>query len=531
MVQESVRSRRGMVAAPHVFAAEAGREVLAEGGNALEAALAAGAALVAAYPHMNHLGGDAFWLVREPSGRVRYIEACGYAGSRATREFYREQGLDEIPVRGGLAALTVPGVVGGWKVLLEAAITHGGRMPLTRLLEPAIARARRGYVVSRSYAWRFTTERGEKIEVPGFAETFLADGKPPQEGAVLPAGRLPETLEQLARAGFDDFYRGDVGREIAADLERIGSPVTRSDLERYQARLREPLSLAIGPGTLFNSAPPTQGVASLIILGIYDRLGVAQAEGFEHLHAIIEATKRAFLIRDRVATDPDRATEDPNAYLTAAALDREARAIDRQRAAPWPQPARKGDTVWFAAADASSLVVSCIQSLYWEFGSGCVLPGTGVLMQNRGSSFSLDPKSANALEPGRRPFHTLTPALAVLKDGRVLAYGTMGGEGQPQTQAAVFTRHVFHKVPLGEAIDRPRWILGRTWGTTITNVRLESRFAEGVVERLKAAGHDIEVIPDAYNEVMGHAGGVVLHADGTLEGAHDQRSDGGAAGA
>jgi gamma-glutamyltranspeptidase/glutathione hydrolase len=403
-------------------------------------------------------------------------------------------------------------------------------MPLGRLLEPAIARARQGYVVSRSYAWRFTTGRGEKIEGPGFAETFLADGKPPEEGAVLSAGRLPTTLEQLAHAGLDDFYRGDVGREIAADLEDIGSPVTRLDLDRYQARMREPLSLPIGSGMLFNSAPPTQGIASLIVLGIYDRLGVGQAESFEHLHAIIEATKRAFLIRDRVAVDPDRAMEDPAAYLTPEALDRETRAVDPERAASWPQPPRKGDTVWFAAADASGLVVSCIQSLYWEFGSGCVLPRTGVLMQNRGSSFSLDPKSPNALEPGRRPFHTLTPALAVLKDGRVLAYGTMGGEGQPQTQAAVFTRYVHHKVPLGEAIDRPRWILGRTWGSTITNVRLESRFAEGVIERLKAAGHDIEVIPDAYNEIMGHAGGVVLHPDGRLEGAHDPRSDGGAIG-
>jgi gamma-glutamyltranspeptidase/glutathione hydrolase len=531
MAQESLRARRGMVAAPHRYAAEAGSAVIAEGGNALEAALATGAALIAAYPHMNHLGGDAFWVFREPSGRVRYIEACGYAGSRATRELYREHGLDEVPARGPLAALTVPGVVGGWKLLAEAARAHGGRMPLARLLEPAIARTRQGYPVSRSYAWRFTTGRGENIEAPNFAATFLADGKPPAEGMVLPAGRLPETFEQLARAGLDDFYRGDIARELAADLERIGSPVTRSDLARFEARLRAPLSMPVAPGTLFNSPPPTQGIASLIVLGIYDRLRAAAAESFEHLHVLIEATKRAFLVRDRVVTDPDRLTEDPAASLAAEALDREARAVDMRRAAPWPQAARKGDTVWFAAADASGLVVSCIQSLYWEFGSGCVLPRTGVLMQNRGASFSLDPKSHNPLEPGRRPFHTLTPALAVLNDGRVFAYGTMGGEGQPQTQGAVFSRHIHHQVPLGEAIDRPRWILGRTWGTSITNVRLESRFAEQLVERLRAAGHDVEVLPEAYSEVMGHAGGVVLHPDGTLEGAHDPRSDGGAAGA
>jgi len=530
MVQESVRSRRGMVAASHRYAAEAGKEVLAEGGNALEAALATGAAIVVAYPHMNHLGGDAFWLFREPSGHVRYIEACGYAGARATRELYRAAGHDSIPARGPLAALTVPGLVGGWALLYDAARAQGGRMPLSRLLEPAVALARKGYPISRSYAWRFTTDRGEKIDAPGFAGTFLVDGKAPKEGATLPAGRLPDTLEQLARAGLDDFYRGDIAHEIAADLERIGSPVTREDLERFRARSREPLSMPLREGTLYNSPPPTQGLASLLILGIYERLGDAAPESFEHIHGIIEATKRAFRVRDRVVTDPDRMTEDPAACLTPEALAREAKAIDGKHAAPWPAPAKKGDTVYFAAADGDGRVVSCIQSLFWEFGSGCVLPKTGILMQNRGSSFSLDPKALNPLEPGRRPFHTLTPALAALKDGRALAYGAMGGEGQPQTQAAVFTRHVHYKVPLGEAIDRPRWLLGRTWGTEITNVRLESRFSEALVERLKAAGHDIQVLPEAYTELMGHAGAVVVHPDGTLEGAHDPRSDGGAAG-
>ena len=159
-----------------------------------------------------------------------------------------------------------------------------------------------------------------------------------------------------------------------------------------------------------------------------------------------------------------------------------------------------------------------------------MLPGTGIIMQNRGSSFSLDPRALNPLEPGRKPLHTLSPALAVLNDGRVMAYGTMGGEGQPQTQSAVFSRYVEHGVPIGEAIDRPRWILGRTWGSTITNLRLESRFPEETIDRLRRAGHDVSVLPDAYNEVLGHAGAVVLHPNGTIEGAHDPRSDGGAIG-
>ncbi len=530
MTHESVRARGGVVAAPHLAAAEAGRDVLKDGGNALEAAVAAAAAIVVAYPHMNHIGGDGFWVVREPSGKVRYIEACGYAGARATRALYKEHGLDRIPERGPLAALTVPGAIGGWILALEAAKANGGRLPLSRLLEPAIGGARKGYPVSKSLAWRFTTERGAAIDAPGFAETFLIEGKAPKFGQTLSAGRLADTFEQLARSGLDDFYSGDVGREIAADLERLGSPVTRADLQRYRAVPREPLSLRLKRGTAYNSPPPTPGLVSLILLGIYERMAVREPETFEHVHALVEANKRAVRIRERVVTAYERLTTDPGSFLTAEALDREAAAIDRGRAAPWPQPAGKGDTVWLGAADSSGLVASYIQSLYFEFGSGCVLPGTGIIMQNRGSSFSLDPGALNPLEPGRKPLHTLSPALAVLNDGRVMAYGTMGGEGQPQTQSAVFSRYVEHGVPIGEAIDRPRWILGRTWGSTITNLRLESRFPEETIDRLRRAGHDVSVLPDAYNEVLGHAGAVVLHPNGTIEGAHDPRSDGGAIG-
>ena len=182
------------------------------------------------------------------------------------------------------------------------------------------------------------------------------------------------------------------------------------------------------------------------------------------------------------------------------------------------------------AADSSGLVVSYIQSLYWEFGSGCVLPGTGILMQNRGASFSLDPKALNTLSPGRRPFHTLNPALAFMTDGRVLAYGAMGGDGQPQTQAAVFTRYVTFGQPLDKALDAPRWLLGRTWGSTHPNLRVEQRFDGNLIDRLMSAGHDVAVLDEPYSDTMGHAGAVILHADGTLEGGHDPRADGGAAG-
>jgi len=248
------------------------------------------------------------------------------------------------------------------------------------------------------------------------------------------------------------------------------------------------------------------------------------------VHGIIEATKRAFIVRDRVVTDPERLPHPVARYLDKAFLDADVAQIDRRKAAKWPMPFGEGDTVWMGAADSSGLVVSFIQSLYWEFGSGVVLPATGVLMQNRGASFSLARGALNLLQPGRRPFHTLNPALAVLRDGRVMAYGAMGGDGQPQTQAALFSRHVLYRQSLEDAVDRPRWLLGRTWGLSHTNLRLEKRFDGGLIDRLLSAGHDVEVLAEDYSDTMGHAGAVVLHPDGTLEGVHDPRADGGAAG-
>ena len=319
---------------------------------------------------------------------------------------------------------------------------------------------------------------------PGFAETFLVDGKVPDIGATLKQEKLGETLSHLAHAGLDDFYRGDVGREIAADLERIGSPVTREDISRYAARLAEPLEVTLPSGTIYNTDAPTQGVVSLMILALFDRLGVTEAEGFDHVHGLVEATKRALRVRDRAVTDPDYLSLALERYLEARFIAGEAMKIDRRKAAPWPLRSGESDTIWMGAADTSGLVVSYIQSIYWEFGSGCVLPRTGVLMQNRGASFSLEAGALNLLAPGRLPFHTLNPALAVLRDGRVMAYGCMGGDGQPQTQSAVFTRHVQFRQPLEEAIDRPRWVLGRTWGSPRTTLRLEPRFDGNLIDAL-----------------------------------------------
>jgi oxamate amidohydrolase len=524
----SAGHRRGVVCAPHFGAAEAGRQILTDGGNAIEAMLAMAATIAAVYPHMNHLGGDGFWLVRERNGRVRAIMAAGPAGAQVKPELYRD--YETIPTRGPLAALTVPGVVGGWTLARELAATHGGKLPLDALFAPAIAHARTGYTVTRSQHALTTAHFAELKDAPNFAAAFLVDGKPPQVGDVLKQQTLAATLEQLAHAGLDDFYRGDIGREIAADLDRIGSPLTRQDLDRYAAYLAEPLRIELRSGAVYNTNAPTQGAVSLMILALFGRLNVTEPEGFNHIHGLVEATKRALRMRDRVVTDPHYLAHSLERVLEDRFIAGEAMKIDRRKAARWPLAASAGDTIWMGAADTDGLVVSYIQSIYWEFGSGCVLPATGVLMQNRGASFSLMAGALNYLQPGRLPFHTLNPALTVLKDGRVMAYGCMGGDGQPQTQSTVFTRHAEFREPLLEAIDRPRWVLGRTWGVPRTALRLEPRFDGALIEALAAAGHDVDVLAEDYSDVMGHAGAAVLHPDGTCEGAHDPRADGGAAG-
>lgn len=529
-MMRTVRSRRGMVVAPHHLAAQAGMRVLQDGGNAIEAMVAAASTITVAYPHMNALGGDNFWLIHAPGQDVIGIDACGAAAVKADIEFYRGFGHASIPDRGPLAALTVAGAVSGWQEALRvSADDWGGSLSLERLLEDAAYLAEDGIAVTGTQAANTAAKLRELVDAPGFAETYLDAGNPPLQGARFRQPRLAATLKHLAWYGLDDFYRGTLGKRIAADLTRAGSPLAPADLERHRALRVTLLTATVAGHKLYNMPPPTQGLASLILLGVFARLGVAEAEGFEFVHGLVEATKRAFRVRDRHVTDPAYMDVDPNAFLTDAALDAMAADIDPARALPWPEPAPPGDTVWLGAVDGEGRAVSFIQSIYWEFGSGTVLDETGITWQNRGTSFSLDETHHNALRPHRRPFHTIQPALAHLSDGRVMPYGTMGGEGQPQTQAMLFARHVLYGQDLQQAVSAPRWLLGRTWGAEATNLRIENRIDPAVVDGLRAAGHDVEVV-GPFDEVMGHAGALVRHPDGLIEGAADPRSDGQAAG-
>ena len=522
------------VAAPHHLAAEAGQDVLIDGGNAIEATVAMAAAIAVVYPHMNGLGGDGFWTIGEPGrggglGTVRTIMANGPAAAGATIRRYRDKGYGAIPSRGPDAVLTTPGTVDGWRLALDLSRALGGRLPLARLLDPAIRHAAAGTPVSRSEALYTPKDRLALEQAPGFAETFFSEGKPPEAGSLRRQPGLAATLERLAHAGLDDFYRGDIAREIAVDLERIGSPLDREDFQRYEAQWRKPLSLQLDGVTLYNTTLPTQGLASLMILGMFERLGVIEPDTFAHIHGLVEASKRALAVRDMVCVDPALSHGDPAQWLTASTLARESARIDSTRAATLPIRFGEGDTIWMGAIDAAGMAVSFIQSIYWEYGSGCVLPRTGILMKNRGVAFSLDENSPRALRPGRYPFHTLNPPLAVFDDGRAMSYGTMGGDGQPQIQAQIMSRYRLG-MGLADAIDAPRFLWGRTWGTTSTTTKLENRFDPSLVAALSRAGHEIEEDAASYSEHFGHAGALVRKTRGDVEAAHDPRSDGGSDG-
>ncbi|OBS09653.1 gamma-glutamyltransferase [Acidihalobacter prosperus] len=528
------RSSSGVVTTPNALASGVGADILGRGGNAVEAAIAIAAAIAVVYPHMNSLGGDAFWLIADGDGEVRGLAGAGAAGAAYTPQHYADAGLAAMPERGGMAAVTVAGAVGSWAAAYEMSRdTWGGRLAWAEILAPARRYAEEGFPVSRSHAATLAERIDGLRDLPGFAEVFLAHGGVPGEGETMTQPALARTLAELQETGAEGFYRGALARRLVAGLRAAGSLLSEDDLAAYRPEWVEPLRMAYGAGELVNLPPPTQGVASLMLLGLLERAGVASMdpEGDAYVHHAIEATKRAFALRDRYVGDPRFVDVPLAAMLDADALDRLAATIDPQRAAPSPVVPGPGDTVWFGVVDAKGRSVSMIQSIYHEFGCGVVAGETGVVWNNRGCSFSLTPGHANVLAPGKRPFHTLNPALYV-ENGRVrLVYGTMGGDGQPQTQAAILTRALNFDYAPDAAVAAPRWLFGRTWGETSAGVRLERRFAPEVMVGLQRRGHlDLSWAP-RFADIMGHAGMIRIgRRDGglDLEAGADPRSDGAA---
>lgn len=518
---------RGMVTSPHHLASQAGLAVLREGGNAVEAAIAACAACTVLYPHMNGLAGDGFWLVHEPHKAPICIDASGAAGSEAGWALYRARGLKEMPEAGPLAASTVPGMVSGWQGALDISRRWGGKLPLSRLFEEAIHHARNGVAVTGVVAQSLEGRWASLRKQPGFADRY---GPWSKAGKVLRQEGAATLFESLAATGLDDFYRGAVGQHLSAELKKLGSPVTGADLARHRSVRRRPLSLAVTGSTLYSTPPPTQGLTALMAIGLFDRLklrrGPKAAFGLDVIHGLIEALKPAYDVRDRHITDTAHMAVHATTYLHDPVLDRLARDISPGRARPFASPpSPEGDTAWLGVVDGEGRAVSVIQSLRQAWGSGVVVGDFGLIWHNRGIGFSLDPASANPLTPGRKPFHTLAPAMARFKDGRVMSFGTMGGDGQPQTLSALFARYGMFGESLQEAVTAPRWRLDPSPLTPMGKLLLEGRYGADIEVGLTRLGHSVEMV-EGFDSRMGHAGALVRHDNGLIEGAADPRADG-----
>ncbi len=533
---------RGMITTPHYLASQTGLHILRRGGCAIEAAIAAAAVLCVVYPQMCTLGGDNFWLIFNAADReLKGLNASGRSGSKVTRTVYENLGLAQIPSRGPLAAITVPGVVSGWDKALQYAREHmQARHSLGELLEDALVYAEEGFPVSKSLAdWILMdtdtqdTEQRCLQRFPGFARIFLPDGHPLQACTRLRQPDLARSLRLLADQGAAAFYEGELAHALVRGLRDAGGLLTEEDFARHTADWVEPLTTSYRQYTACNLPPNTQGLSSLQILALANTLDLqALGEGSaDYYHYLIEATKLAFADRERFVTDPAFMQAPLEHLLSREYIKSQAARMDRSRTQDFaslldPQ----GDTIWLGVVDGAGNAVSLIQSIYNDFGSGIVPQGTGILLQNRGSFFSLNPKHPNTLEPGKRTMHTLNPPM-ILENGRPrLVYGTMGGEGQPQTQAALVTRILDFGMTPQEAIDAPRWLYGRTWGASSNTVKLEARIDKAVARELEARGHVVEYVAD-YSDTMGHAGAILIDQEnGILQGGTDPRSDGQALG-
>lgn len=519
-------ARRGIVAAPHYLAAEAGLDLLKAGGNAIDAAIAASAMLQVVYPFVCGLGGDVFMLIYDARSAQLYgLNGSGRSPQAATIERYHDLGYTTMPTR-GIHSVTVPGCASGW----DAAALRFGRLGLAAALAPAISYAEEGFAVGPNLHDALTRASTHTEAHRSWHTHFLPDSAIPPVGAIQRYPTLAHTLRTLAQNGSQEFYRGTIAEQIADFFAQEGGLITRDDLAAHQSNWVTPLSVPFRDLTIYELPPNTQGIAALQMLGILNRRQLGEhALSPETLHIAVEAKKLAFADRARYLTDPAFMSVDPAALIAPEYLDERAALIDPTRAQPSLAPgAFMGDTVYMCAADREGNVVSLIQSNYMGFGSGVVVDGTGIVLQNRGAYFSLDPNAANALAPRKRTLHTLIPSMA-LRDGRpAIVFGTMGGDGQGQTHLQVYTALARFGLNMQQAIEMPRWVHGA--GEEGEMLKIEGRVPQETLEALHQLGHNVQEV-EPWLPLMGYAQGILFdQSNGVMQGGSDPRAEGIAAG-
>jgi gamma-glutamyltranspeptidase len=528
-------STRGMVTCPHSLASQAGVNVLRAGGSAVDAAIATSAALAVLYPHMTGLGGDAFWLIYDAkTGQVRHLDGGGRAAANASLDWFARRGYAEVPFRGILpATLTTPGSVASW----GEAHTAYGRLPLARSLESAIGYARDGFPVTERLAGWIAHAAQDLAPHAEAAALFMPGDQLPRAGTTLVNAGLARTLEAVATAGPAGFYEGDVGAELARFAAEHGGFFTRADLVAQTARWGEPISGTYRDVTLYETPAPTQGFTVLEMLNLLEPFELHRREfmGADHVHLMVQAKQVAYHDRDRHLGDP-RFVDVPLERLISKAHAAERRAhMSLARALPWDEVpsygSLKGDTVFIATVDAEGNAVSLIHSLYGIFGSAVVAGNTGVVLQNRGAYFSLDPAHPNRLEPGKTPLHTLIASMG-FRNGRLWSVvGCMGADGQPQIHLQTYINLIDFGQNMQQALESPRWLSGRFGlGEPRDTLHIEARFPLATIEDLGRRGHILDRWGD-WNELAGHAHGIVIDPlSGIRYGGSDPRSDGAAIG-
>lgn len=516
--------RSGMVASAHPLATLAGVETLKAGGTVVDAAVAVNAVLAVTQPNMCGVGGDLFALYHEAaSRRVHFLDGAGRSGARASLDELRRRGLDRLPVIGP-PTVSVPGCVRAWGMLLE----RFGTRPLAELLAPAI-RCADGFPLSSLLSQGIDEYRAVTPD-PEWHRVFAPGGRVPVTGELFAQPDLARTLRDLAAEGPDLFYTGRVGRAIAQRMETDGF-LTGEDLAAHAGSWGEPISTVYRGFTVYETPPPTQGVAALLTLNLLEGIPVARhpVHSVRHLHLLIELTKLAYADRDRWIADPTRARVPVAELLDKAYAARRRTAFDPAKAQTYVAGDPEGDTTGFVVADGQGNVLSVIQSLFNAFGSGVVVPGTGVVLQNRGRHFSLDPEHPSVLAPGKQPFHTLIASVVTRDERPVMGFATMGGNGQAMFHAQVLTNVLDYGMEVQEAIERPRFLIGAFLpDDPADTIHLERRVPARVFAGLRARGHQVKPAPDFFARV-GHAHGVVFR-DGTLTGGADPRGDGAALG-
>ncbi|BFG78294.1 gamma-glutamyltransferase family protein [Paraburkholderia terrae] len=490
---------RNIVSTSQPLAAQAGLRMLWKGGNAVDAAIAAAAAITVVEPVSNGLGSDAFALVWDGK-KLHGLNASGVSPAAWNVDYFKRKygennGVATQPVR-GWDTVTVPGAIAGWEALHK----KFGSLPFADLMEPAIEIAERGHAVASVVARKWAAAVPELKNQPGFADAFMPHGRAPEVSELIRMPGHAKTLRLLAEKGPRAYYEGEIAERIAAFAREYGGAMTFDDLRNYQPEWVEPIGKDYRGYTVHEIPPNGQGIAALIALGILEQFDVAslKLDGIESQHLQIEAMKLAFADVYRYVADPRSMEVTPEQMLDDAYLKSRAKLIDPKRATQFDFGMPKtGGTIYMSAADERGMMVSFIQSNYMGFGSGCVVPGMGISLQNRGCGFSMDPKSPNVVEGGKRPFHTIIPAFLTQQvNGQqeaVMSFGVMGGDMQPQGHLQTVVRMLDYGQQPQAACDAPRWKVNRDFSIDIEHT-LDPRTAR----ELEGLGHTIKSIDDPY---------------------------------